>query len=273
MPSPPLPLPDPELADDAIRLPPPPAAEHEQRVTALELFFDLVFVFAITQVTAYIAADPTWMRLAEGMAILVVVWWAWSSYAWLGNTAGSDEGLFRVTLFAAAAAMLLTAVAIPHAFGRDALAFGLAYAVVRGLHLGAYAILARDDPTLALVVRRLAAALLPAALLLVVAGLFDGPVRTMCWILALTIDLGGLYAFGVEGWRVEAGHMAERFGLIIIIALGESIVALGVGAEGHPLDAGLIAGVVLGVTVACALWWAYFDVVALVAARRFQRAE
>ena len=121
-----------------------PRPEREQRVTALELFFDLVFVFAITQVTAFISGHPDWTRLAEGMAILVVVWWAWCSFAWLGNTAGTDEGLFRVTLFAAAAAMLIAAIAVPRAFDDDALAFGIAYAIVRALHIGAYAILARD---------------------------------------------------------------------------------------------------------------------------------
>jgi low temperature requirement protein LtrA len=250
----------------------PPETEPEQRVTALELFFDLVFVFAITQVTAFISGHPDGTRLVEGMAILVVVWWAWGAYAWLGNRAGTDDGLFRVTLFAAAGAMLIAAIAVPHAFDRDALAFGIAYAVVRVLHIGAYAILGRDDPQLAYVVRRLARSMLPVAVLLVVAGLSNGPVRTVCWILAIVIDVGGLYVFGVDGWTVQAGHLAERFGLIIIIALGESIVALGAGAEGHALDAGTIVAVLLGVTVAFALWWAYFDVVALVAAHRFQQA-
>jgi low temperature requirement protein LtrA len=250
----------------------PPTTEPEQRVTALELFFDLVFVFAITQVTGFIAAHPDWTRLLEGMAILIVVWWAWASFAWLGNTAGTDEGLFRVTLFAAAGAMLIVAIAVPGAFDHDALAFGVAYAIVRALHIGAYAILGRDDPELAFVVRRLARSMLPVALLLLLAGLVDGPVRTACWILAIVIEIGGLFFFGVDGWKVEAGHMAERHGLIIIIALGESIVALGAGAEGRALDAGTIVAVLLGITVAFAMWWAYFDVVALVAARRFQRA-
>jgi low temperature requirement protein LtrA len=244
----------------------------EQRVTALELFFDLVFVFAITQVTGYLSADPTWMALLEGLAILTALWWAWGCYAWLGNTAGSDEGAFRVVLLAAMAAMLVAAIALPHAFGRDALAFGIAYCIVRVLHIAAYGLLARSDPTLRKVVRDLGRAMIPVGLLLVVAGLVDGPLRTACWVLAISLDVGGLLIQGVEGWRVEAGHLAERYGLIVIIALGESIVALGVGAEGHPLDAGLIAGVLLGVATAAALWWAYFDVVALVAERRFRRA-
>jgi low temperature requirement protein LtrA len=250
----------------------PPRDEPEQRVTALELFFDLVFVFAITQVTGYLSADPTWMRLLEGLAILVLLWWAWSCFAWLGNTAASDEGAFRVVLLAAMGAMLIAAIALPHAFGRDALAFGIAYCVVRVLHIAAYAVLARADPTLRRVVIVLGRQMVPVGLLLVVAGLVEGDARTACWALAIALDLGGLLVQGVEGWRVQAGHLAERHGLFIIIALGESIVALGVGAEGHALDAGLITAVLLGVATAAALWWAYFDVVALVAERRFRRA-
>jgi low temperature requirement protein LtrA len=253
--------------------PDPPEPEPEQRVTALELFFDLVFVFALTQVTQYVAHDPDWTHLLQGLAILVVVWWAWECYAWLGNTAGSDEGAFRVTLLAAMAAMLVAAIAVPHAFGADALAFGIAYCCVRVLHLGAYKILARQDASLDPLVGQLARTMLPVGLLLVAAGLVDGPARTVLWALAIGLDLGGLVIGGVEGWRVEAGHLAERHGLIVIIALGESIVSVGAGAGDHPLDAGLITGVLLGVAVAAALWWAYFDVVALVAERRLRRAS
>jgi len=244
----------------------------EQDVTPLELFFDLVFVFAITQVTGFVSADPTWTRLIEGLAILAVLWWAWVSYAWLGNTAASDEGAVRVVLLSAMAAVLICSLAVPHAFGRDGLVFGVAYLMVRVLHLAAYTVVSRSDPQLRGVVVRLATTMLPAAGLLVVAGALDGTAQALCWVGALAVDYGGLVARGVEGWRVVAGHFAERHGLIIIIALGESIVAVGVGAEGLDLDAGIIAGALLGVAVAGALWWAYFDVVAIVAERRLRRA-
>jgi low temperature requirement protein LtrA len=247
-------------------------ADVEQDVTPLELFFDLVFVFAITQVTGFVSADPTWTRLIEGLAILAVLWWAWVSYAWLGNTAASDEGAVRVVLLSAMAATLICSLAVPHAFGRDGLVFGVAYLMVRVLHLAAYTVVSRGDPQLRGVVARLATTMLPAAGLLVVAGALDGTAQALCWIGALAVDYGGLVARGVEGWRVVAGHFAERHGLIIIIALGESIVAVGVGAEGLDLDAGIIAGALLGVAVAGALWWAYFDVVAIVAERRLRRA-
>jgi low temperature requirement protein LtrA len=245
----------------------------DQPVTALELFFDLVLVFAITQVTGYVGADPTWTRLAEGLAILAALWWAWVSFAWLANTAASDEGAVRVVLLAAMGALLVTSLAVPGAFQDDALVFGVAYLCVRLLHLGAYLVVARGDPQLRGVVLRLAGPVLPAVLLLVVAGLVDGTARGLCWALALAIDYGGLALRGVDGWKVEPAHFAERHGLVIIIALGESIVALGVGAQGLALDARLIAAALLGIAAAGAMWWAYFDVAALVAERRFKALD
>ena len=247
--------------------------ERDQRVTALELFFDLVFVFAITQVTGFVSSDATWTRLLEGLAILAVLWFVWEAYAWLQNTAASDEGAIRVVMLAAMGAVLIASLAVPNAFGDDALIFGIAYFAVRALHIGAYLIVSRGDPVLRAVVLRLASTFLPAATLLVVAGAFDGTPRTLCWIAAIAIDYGGLVVRGVEGWRVEPGHFAERHALIVIIALGESIVALGVGAGGLDLTVGVIAGALLGITVAAAMWWAYFDVVAIVAERRLRSAN
>jgi low temperature requirement protein LtrA len=247
----------------------------EHRVTPLELFFDLVFVFAITQVTGFVSSDPSWTRLVEGLAILAVLWFAWSGYAWLGNTAHSDEGLIRVILLSAMAAMLIASLAVPHAFGRDGLIFGVAYFVVRLLHVGCYAAVARgrNDRVLTSVVRRLGSTMLPAAALLVLAGALSGTPRAVCWAAALLLDYGGIVVRGVEGWRIEPGHFAERHSAVIIIALGESVVAVGVGAAAVGLDVGEIIGVLLGVATASALWWAYFDVVSIVAERRLRRAE
>jgi low temperature requirement protein LtrA len=248
--------------------------EQEQRVTPLELFLDLVFIFAITQVTGYVSADPTWSRLAEGLAVLAVSWWVWSAYAWLGNTAASDEGPIRLALLSASAAMLVASLAVPHAFGADGVTFGVAILVVRLLHLWAYTVVARSrgDTELGLVVFRLGQSIVPASLLLVVAGDLDGAPQAACWAAALAIDYGGLALRGTEGWRVQPAHFAERHGLIVIIALGESIVSLGVGASGLPLDAGVVSGALFGIAVSAALWWAYFDVVAIVAERRLRRA-
>ena len=250
-------------------------AEEEKRVTSLELFFDLVFVFAITQVTGFVAADPTWTRLIEGLAILAALWFAWTGYAWLGNTADAEEGEIRLVLLAAMAAMLIASLAVPHAFGSDGLIFGIAYFLVRLFHIGTYTLVARreHDTDLTVAVGRLASTILPAAALLVLAGALDGTPRAICWVAALAVDYGGVVARGIEGWRITPGHFAERHGLIIIIALGESIVSLGVGAKGLSLGVGSITAAVLGLAVASALWWAYFDVVALVGERRLREAS
>jgi low temperature requirement protein LtrA len=247
----------------------------EQRVTSLELFFDLVFAFAVTQVTGFVSVDPGWTRFVEGLAILAALWFAWSSYAWLGNRANTDEGLVRLILLAAMAAMLIASLSVPRAFGSDGLIFGVSYFVVRILHIACYAALARarNDPTLAEVVRRLASTILPAAALLVLAGALEGPARATCWVAALLVDYGAMLLRGVSGWRIEPGHFAERHGGFIIIALGESIVSLGVGAGKVALDTGRIVGALLGMATAGALWWAYFDLASIAAERELRRAD
>src|SRR4051794_16594969 len=180
----------------------------EQQVTPLELFFDLVFVFAITQVSGFVSDDATWKHLLEGLAVMAGLWGGGGSYAGVGDTAGADEGAVRVVLLVAMGAMVIVSLAVPGAFADDGLIFGIAYFAVRLLHLGAYALLAREDESLRGVVGRLAASAVPGALLLVLAGALDGTPRTICWIAALAVDYGGLAAPGVEGWRVPAGHFA-----------------------------------------------------------------
>jgi low temperature requirement protein LtrA len=240
----------------------------EQRVTPLELFFDLVFVFAITQVTGFIAAHPTWTRLAEAMAILAALWWAWVAYAWLGNTAGSDGGALRVVMLAAMGPLLVISLALPGAFEGHGLLFGLAYLAVRILHLAGYAVVARGDPAMRRVVAQVASTSIPASSLLVLGGVLDGPSRAACWVAALAVDYGGLALRGTRDWRVEPAHFAERHGLIVIVALGESIVSLGIGAAALSLNARVVIGALVGMAIAATLWWAYFDMVALAGQRR-----
>jgi low temperature requirement protein LtrA len=244
----------------------------EKRVAPLELFFDLVFVFALTQVTQLMSDKPTWEGLGEGMLVLLALWWAWGAYAWLTNYIAADEGVERLLMFAVMGAFLVAALAVPGAFGDNALLFGVAYALTRWLHIFIWAE-ANEAVDTGQAIVRLARTALPAPLLLIAAGVVDdGTVRAALWIVALSIDLAGPFVFGVRGFRVAAGHFAERFSLVVIIALGESIVAIGAGVEGA-LDAGVIAAALLGVALACSLWWAYFDVVALVAEERFREAE
>ena len=244
----------------------------EERVTPLELFFDLIFVFAITQVTGLIVDDPTWGGLAKGLVVLAVLWWAWTAYAWLTNTINPEEGEVRIAMFGAMGAMLIASLAVPDVFGDDAFLFACAYGAVRIAHLVLYTVAGRGDGALLGAVARLGVGTVMGVSLLFVAAGLDGKLQVTVWAVALVVDMLGAYIGGGKGWRLAAGHFAERHALIVIIALGESIVALGLGAS-HRLDAGVIAAALLGLTIAAAMWWAYFDVVAIVAERKLRETS
>jgi low temperature requirement protein LtrA len=242
-----------------------------ERVMPLELFFDLVFVLAITQCTALMSARPTWSGLAQGMLVLGVLWWSWTGYAWLTSVVDPEEGAVRIAIFAAMAAFLIVAICVPEAFDQLALEFALAYGAVRAAHIALFVLASRDDPALRQSVTGLGVSTAIGVGLLVGASFLDGAGQAALWVLALLLDMGGPYLFGAEGWKLVPGHFAERHGLIIIIALGESIVAIGAGAEAR-LTAGIAAAAVVGIWLSAALWWIYFDVVALVSARRLINA-
>ena len=246
--------------------------EPEQKVTPLELFFDLIFVFAFTQVTLLMSENPTWEGLGQGMLVLAAVWWAWGGFAWLTNGLRSDDGIARFGLLSAMAAMLIAALAIPQAFGEDPVTFAVAYFAVRVLHIAVYTygvpeIDARDAMV------NLAPGLLFAPALLIIAALFGGTAQAVIFVAALLIDYGTPYVRGVAGFRVSPAHFAERFSLIVIIALGESIVAIGTGLDGDVLTAGVVATGLAGIALAGAQWWAYFDVVSNVAERKLTEAR
>lgn len=243
-----------------------------ERVTPLELFFDLVFVLAITQCTALMSHHPTWSGLIQGLLVLGVLWWAWVGYAWLTSVIDPEEGAVRLVMFGAMAALLIVSLAVPEAFGSLALTFALAYGVFRVAHIGLFMLASPDDDALRHSVLGLAASTAIAVVLLAAASFFDGLAQGALWALALFLDMAGPYFFGSEGWKLVPGHFAERHGLIVIIALGESIVAIGVGAAGE-LSLGIGTVAVLGMALAAAMWWIYFDVVALVSARRLAKAE
>jgi len=248
------------------------APREEERVTPLELFFDLVFVLAITQCTALMSHHPSWSGLAQGLLVLGMLWWAWVGYAWLTSVIDPEEGAVRLVMFGAMAALLIVSLCVPEAFGDLALVFALAYGAVRVAHIGLFMLASPEDDALRHSVLGLAVSTAVAVLLLATASLFDGLAQGALWALALLLDMGGPYLFGSEGWKLVPGHFSERHGLIVIIALGESIVAIGVAAAGA-LTFGIGAAAVLGVALAAALWWAYFDIVAIVSGRRLVDAE
>jgi low temperature requirement protein LtrA len=241
--------------------------EEQQRVTPLELFFDVVFVFGITQVTALLSADPTWGGVLRGMLVLGALWWAWAAYAWLTNTLNPEEGAVRLAMFGSMGAMLIVALAVPEAFDDHGVVFGVAYLVVRAMHLALYALAAKGDHDLLGAVLRMTPSSTISAFLIITAGFMAGETRIALWATGLAIDYLGVLVGRGAGWRVSSGHFAERHGLIMIIAIGESIVAVGVGAAGLPLGAGVVTAALLGIAVAAALWWTYFDWVSIVSER------
>ena len=244
----------------------------EERVTPLELFFDLVFVLALTQCTTLVTHSPTWEGMLKGLLALGVLWWSWVGYAWLTSVVDPEEGAVRLAMFAAMAAFLVAALCVPGAFSSEALLFACAYAAVRAAHILLFMLASREDQALRRSVLGLALSTAVGSGLLVAAALASEPLRLVLWGVALLLDMGGPYLFGAEGWKLMPAHFAERHGLIVIIALGESIVAIGVGSRSG-IGAGVVGGAVLGVVVTAALWWVYFDVTAIVAGRHLARAH
>jgi low temperature requirement protein LtrA len=206
------------------------------------------------------------------MLVLAALWWAWSVYAWLTSAMDVDEGGVRLAMLASVAAMFGVALAVPGAFGDDAVLFGVTYLLVRLLHLVLSVIVAGDDPDRRDALLRFAPTAILGASLLVLAGFLDGDERLAVWVIALAIDYLGPSVIGVgRGWRIAPEHFAERHGLIILIALGESLIAIGVGA-GFVLGTGTMVAAALGIVVVSALWWLYFDVAAIFTRRRLMQA-
>ena len=233
--------------------------EVEHRITPVELFFDLVFVFAFTQVTFVFLHDPTWNGVGQGLLILAVLWWAWASYAWLTNSFDAGDDRVLGALLVAMAGMFVCALAVPEAFGSEGVVFGVSFLVVAVMHLALYAVSARAEPEFFRAVLHIVPASLGGAALILIAGFVDGGWKSALWIAALAVGFLGPFFVDVSNWRLAPAHFIERHGLIVIIAIGESLVAIGLGARGTDLDAGVIVAALLGLVVATSFWLAYFD--------------
>jgi low temperature requirement protein LtrA len=238
-------------------------AESEHPVAPLELFFDLVFVFGFTQVTTLLSSNATWSGLGHALLILTALWWAWAEYAWLTNVGDPGEGVVLAALLGAIGAMFVAALAVPEAFGDEGVVFGVSFLIVNVIWGALYTYAARGDRDLIAAIARAVPWGLGGATLILVAGFVGGGLRAALWIVALVVGFIGPTLVGVRGWRVQPTHFVERHGLIVIIAIGESLVAIGLGARGLPLDAGLIVAALLGLLVATSFWLAYFDFFAL----------
>ena len=237
---------------------PATAVEQEPRVTPRELFFDLVFVFAFTQVTTLLTHEPTFAGIGRAVLVLTALWWPWTAYAWLTNTVDPEAGVIGAALLVALIAMFIAALAVPHVFGDDGVLFGVAFLLVVAMHLALYALAGRHDRDLLLAVLRLAPWTLAGATLILVAGFgFAAGARTWLWVAALVCTYVGAAFAGSTGWRVFPSHLAERYGLVLIIALGEAFVAIGIGVG--KIGLGEVAAAILGLLVATSFWLAYFD--------------
>jgi low temperature requirement protein LtrA len=239
---------------------PDTAEEREKKTSYLELFFDLVFVFAITQVTVLILEDPSWQGFLRSALVLGLLWWAWGGYTWMTNAIDIESMGVRVAFLAAMAGSFFMALAVPGAYGSEGLWFAAPYFLVRALHVGLYSYGLRSDPAHRAAIQKLAPWFLVAPALVLAGGFFEGDVRVLLWMLSLVIDVGGTLTVGTAGFRVSPSHFAERYALFVIIALGESIVAIGVGAAEIERDLVFAAAVAVAFAGVAALWWSYFDI-------------
>jgi low temperature requirement protein LtrA len=248
--------------------------------TTLELFFDLVFVFALTQVTQYMADNLGGQGLLRGVLVLAVTWWCWVGYSWISNVVKADEGAPRVAMFVAMLAMFLIALTIPEAFddmpgGLDGpMVFALGYLVLRSVHVLLFLMVSGNDAGLRRQVLRFTPTMIGGTALLLVASQTSGTTQTLLWLAAVAADYGGTLAIGAKGWRLNsAKHFAERHGLIVIVALGESIVAIGVGVAHMPISWPIMVAATFGFAVSASLWWIYFDTSALLAEQALSRSR
>ena len=231
----------------------------ERSVSSLELFFDLTFVFAMSQVTHLMLHDISWQGFGRGALALLALWWAWVCYAWLTNLFEIARVIHTTLIILAMAAMLIAVIALPTAFTTGALVFGLALLAVRLINAGMFiASSSRDEAELASAIRRLVPGLLVGPALIVAGAFVDSPYRELLWVAAAAVDFGSPLIAGTNGLRVVPSYFIERHGAVIIIALGETIISLGWGATENLHHPGVLGAVVLGVLISATLWWTYF---------------
>jgi low temperature requirement protein LtrA len=262
---------------DEIAVPDTDGLEQERRTSPLELLWDLVFVFAITQVTTLLSHELTWAGLGRSMLVLALIWWAWSAFVWAANAESTNSPVLRLCLLLATVFILITGLAVPEAFGREGTLFACTYAAVRFLHLGLYADASRQGNASWSAIAGFSLTVAIGMALLIGGSFLDGTPRALLWLVAVAIDYAGpawLTRQRLRGLqRVAVAHFAERYSLFVIICLGESIVTIGVGARGEPLTTALVAAVSLGLLITVGLWWTYFDRFAQAAEERLREHD
>ncbi|MGC5170503.1 low temperature requirement protein A [Microbacterium sp. DT81.1] len=241
--------------------------EGTNRVTTFELFFDLVYVFAFTQVSRLMAETHSALGILQALIVLSLLWWTWAGFSWISNQASADQPFLRSGMTLAMIAVFVAALTIPEAYEDleggwyGPLVFAGAYAAVRIIHISLYAVVASGDAALRRQLLLFLIALIPAVSLIFLGAAAGGQAQLWLWLVAMIYDLAATRVGSVlgRGWRLPSvEHWAERYGLIVILALGESIVAIGVGVAQEPIDLAIILGAAASVTISVLLWWSYF---------------
>jgi low temperature requirement protein LtrA len=249
----------------------------ERRTSPLELLWDLVFVFAVTQVTTLLSHERTWAGFGRSMLVLALIWWAWSAFVWAANAQSANSPVLRVCLLLATMFILISGLAVPEAFGREGTLFACSYAAVRFLHLALYVDASRQGNASWSAIAGFGLTVVIGMALLIGGSFVSGTGRAVCWLVALAIDYAGPAWLTRERLRglqhVAVAHFAERYSLFVIICLGESIVTIGVGARGEQLSTALVAAVSLGLLITVGLWWTYFDRFAQAAEARLREHD
>jgi low temperature requirement protein LtrA len=249
----------------------------ERRSSPVELLWDLVFVFAVTQVSTLLREEQTWAGFGRAMLLLALIWWAWSAYVWVLNAHDPESPAVRATLLLAAGLIFIAGLALPQAYGGEGTLFAVTYALVRLAHLALYADVSRRGGAAASAIAGFAVTVAIGMALLLAGSFVHGDARLALWIAAAAIDYAGPAWLTRERLRglqqVAVEHFAERYGLFVIICLGESVVAIGVGAHGHALDARLLVAVALTLVITAELWWTYFTRFAAVAQQSLARSR
>ncbi|HLM30628.1 MAG TPA: low temperature requirement protein A [Solirubrobacterales bacterium] len=227
-----------------------------ERVSTLELFFDLVFVFTITQLTAVLAHHPSWEGLAQVVLMLGVIWWMYGGYAWLTNTVRADIGIVRLLLLGGMAGFMVLALVIPTAFSGDGPLFGVAYLLVVAIHAGLF--LRASPASVAASFRGVVPYNLAMSALVILGGAIGGTVEYVLFAAAFAVGWFLPKGNDESGFEIGPAHFVERHGLVVIVAIGESVIAVGIGASQLEVDAGMIAVAVLGLALSACFWWTYF---------------
>jgi low temperature requirement protein LtrA len=256
-----------DIAKDVATDPADPASadgfDQERRSSPLELLWDLVFVFAVTQVTALLSRNLSWGGFGRSMLVLALIWWAWSAFVWAANAQSTSSPTLRLCLLLASLFIMIGGLAVPEAFDGRGTLFAVTYTVVRLLHLALYADASRKGNASWAAIAGFGVTVLIGMALLIAGSFVDGTGRSILWLIAVAIDYAGpawLTRERLRGLqRVAVAHFAERYSLFVIICLGESIVTIGVGARNEPLDTAHIVAVALGLMITIGLWWTYFD--------------